>query len=84
MSEPRQAAVSYQRPVPLAAYLLCAGLAVQALSLGWTHPTAFLLFLFAGGLLVAAGILIFLWTFLARPRLVILRRPQPPLEESRE
>lgn len=42
-----------------AAWLLAAGMVVEIISLGWSHPTAFVLFLGLGGLLVAAGILRF-------------------------
>jgi hypothetical protein len=38
------------------------GLLVEAISLNWAHPTAFLVFMFIGGTCMAIGILIFLWS----------------------
>jgi hypothetical protein len=49
-----------QRKLKTAAYLLIAGLAVEGATLNWAHPTSFLLFIIVGGILVAAGILIYL------------------------
>jgi hypothetical protein len=49
-----------QRKLKTAAYLLIAGLAVEAISLNWAHPTSFLLFIILGGILVVAGIAIYL------------------------
>ena len=49
-----------QRKLKTAAYLLIAGLAVEAISLNWAHPTSFLLFIIVGGILVVAGIAIYL------------------------
>ena len=75
MTAPRKAEPRYRRPVIVAAYLLCLGLTVQAASLGWAHPTAFVLFLAAGSVLVAAGVITFLWAFFVRSPLVAPRRP---------
>jgi hypothetical protein len=49
-----------QRKLKIAAYLLIAGLAVEGISLHWAHPTSFLLFISLGGVLVVAGIAIYL------------------------
>ena len=49
-----------QRKLKIAAYLLIAGLAVEGISLHWAHPTSFLLFIILGGVLVVAGIAIYL------------------------
>jgi hypothetical protein len=49
-----------QRKLKTAAYLLTAGLAVEGITLLWAHPTSFLLFTGLGGLLVLAGIAIYL------------------------
>jgi hypothetical protein len=46
------------------ALLVLAGLAVEAGSLGWHHPTAFIVFFVVGGLLLAAGMLTFLYSIL--------------------
>jgi hypothetical protein len=43
-----------------AACLLIAGLAVEGITLQWAHPTSFLLFLILGGILVVAGIAVYL------------------------
>ncbi len=53
-------ASSLQRKVKMAAYLLIAGLAVEGITLHWAHPTSFLLFMGVGGILVLAGIAIYL------------------------
>jgi uncharacterized membrane protein HdeD (DUF308 family) len=50
------------RRFKLAAVLASAGLAVEVLTLFWPHPTAFLAFLFVGALLVAAGVLLYLYS----------------------
>ncbi|MEP7010388.1 MAG: hypothetical protein ABJC13_08720 [Acidobacteriota bacterium] len=44
-----------------AALLIAPGLAIQALTLSSAHPLAFIVFMFPGGFLVAAGIVMFLW-----------------------
>ena len=49
-----------QRKLKTAAYLLIAGLAVEGISLNWSHPTSFLLFIILGGVFVLAGIAIYL------------------------
>ena len=49
-----------QRKLKTAAYLLTFGLAVEGITLHWTHPTSFLLFMSLGGTLVLAGIITFL------------------------
>ena len=49
-----------QRKLKTAAYLLIAGLAVEGITLHWTHPSSFLLFIIFGGILVVAGIAIYL------------------------
>ena len=49
-----------QRKLNTAAYLLIAGLAVEGITLHWAHPTSFLLFISLGGILILAGIAIYL------------------------
>lgn len=44
----------------LAAALLIIGLTVEVVSLFWANPTSFLVFILAGGLLVALGIVVYL------------------------
>jgi hypothetical protein len=41
--------------------LLVTGLAIEAISLHWVHPIAFIAFALAGGALLAAGVLLFLY-----------------------
>jgi len=49
-----------QRKFTTAAYLLTAGLLVEGITLHWAHPTSFVLFIILGGILVGAGIAIYL------------------------
>jgi hypothetical protein len=44
----------------ISAVLILIGLVIELFSLTWTHPLSFMLFLFLGGLLMAAGIIIYL------------------------
>lgn len=46
----------------LSGSLIALGLLVQALSLLWNHPLSFIAFVTLGGLLVAAGIVLYLFT----------------------
>ena len=50
------------RRLKLSGLLVALGLSVQALTLFWPHPTAFLVFLMLGGTLVAVGVLIYLFS----------------------
>jgi len=49
-----------EHKLKIAAYLLIAGLVVEGISLHWAHPMSFLLFISLGGVLVLAGIAIYL------------------------
>ena len=49
----------------IAGLLVMGGLSVEAISLQWAGPAAFLLFLLAGGSLMAAGILFYLYSLVA-------------------
>jgi len=49
-----------QRKLKTAAWLLIVGLAVEGMTLHWAHPTSFLLFILLGGVLVLAGIGLYL------------------------
>lgn len=53
--------------VRVAGVLLFLGLLIEAATLQWAHPTAFLVFLLASGLLIAAGTLTFLYSLLQTP-----------------
>ena len=45
-----------------AGYLIATGLLVQIGASWWHHPLAFIVFVSVAGPLVAAGVLLFLWT----------------------
>lgn len=49
-----------RRRLKLAGMLLAGGLVVEAMTLQWAHPTAFLVFLLLGIALVVAGIVVYL------------------------
>ena len=53
------------RRLRLAGLLVALGLLTEAATLIWAHPTAFLVFLGVGALLVAVGILVYLAAVLA-------------------
>jgi hypothetical protein len=53
-------AARLQRKLKTAALLLIVGLGVEAISLHWAHPTSFMLFIILGGVLVFAGIALYL------------------------
>ena len=55
------------RRLRLAGLLLSLGLLIEAATLLWQHPTAFLAFLLLGGVLVAAGVLVYLFTIATYP-----------------
>lgn len=47
--------------------LIALGLLIQALSLLWNHPLSFIAFIGLGGLLVAGGIVLYLFTLVTIP-----------------
>ena len=49
-----------QRKLKTAAYLLITGLVVEGISLYWSHPMSFLVFIVLGGILLTAGIVTYL------------------------
>lgn len=51
----------------LAGLLVGLGLLIEAATLFWPHPTAFLAFLLVGGSLVAIGVLLYLISIAASP-----------------
>jgi hypothetical protein len=55
-----------ERRLQLSGILLILGLLVEALCLFWTRPLAFVLFLGVGGLLLAFGIVLFLFSLVSR------------------
>lgn len=64
----------FVRRLRLAGALVIAGLVVEAVTLLWSHHLAFVLFLGLGGLLIGAGVVVYLWSLLrlepggSRPR----------------
>jgi hypothetical protein len=52
----------FERRLQFSGILLILGLFVEAVCLFWTRPIAFVLFLCVGGLLLALGILLFLFS----------------------
>ena len=52
----------------IAGFCLIAGLGVEAISLLWNDPLAFVLFLVLGGLFTGAGVLIYLGDLILGPR----------------
>jgi uncharacterized membrane protein YczE len=51
----------------LAGLLLVLGLLIESVTLFWPHPTAFLAFLLVGGVLVAAGVVLYLLAIATYP-----------------
>jgi len=49
----------------IAGILIVLGLIVQLLTLDWNHPITFLLFLGVGGLLLFAGMAVYLWSLVS-------------------
>ena len=58
--------IGFKRRLRIAGTLVVLGLLVELLSLLWSHPLAFLVFLGVGGLLIGAGILIYLYSVVSR------------------
>ena len=53
--------ISLERWLRIAGTLIMAGLLVELGSLLWSHPLAFIFFIGIGGLLIAAGIIAYLY-----------------------
>jgi predicted membrane channel-forming protein YqfA (hemolysin III family) len=56
-----------ERRIRLASVLLAISLVIEALSLAWSHPTAFLLFVGAGGIFLLAGVAVYLYALVSVP-----------------
>jgi hypothetical protein len=53
------------RRLQLSGLLVGLGLAIEALTMAWSHPTAFLAFLLVGGTLVGLGVLLYLYAIVS-------------------
>jgi membrane protein implicated in regulation of membrane protease activity len=53
------------RRLRLSGLLVSLGLIIEAVTLLWSHPTAFLVFLLLGATLVAAGVLFYLFSIVS-------------------
>jgi hypothetical protein len=52
--------VKLDRRLQISGILILIGLLIELGSLGWSHPTAFLLFVLAGGFFLVIGIFLYL------------------------
>lgn len=52
---------AFSKKLRTSGLLILAGLLVEALSLVWNHPLSFVAFVGLGGLLLAAGMALYLW-----------------------
>jgi hypothetical protein len=59
----RKFSLSFQ----LSGILLIVGLCIEAISLHWIHPIAFLAFFVIGGSFLGVGVLLFLYSIVSRP-----------------
>ena len=53
-----------EKRLRISALLVVAGLLVELITLFWSHPTTFLVFLFLGGSLIVLGVLVYLLSLL--------------------
>jgi uncharacterized membrane protein len=56
-----------ERRLRWAGFLIAAGLIVQLMTFIWIHPLAFIAFAIIGCPLVAAGVLLFLYSLVSQP-----------------
>lgn len=54
-----------EKRLRLAGLLIILGLAIELVTLKWSHPTAFLVFLMVGGLCLLVGIVLYLFTLIS-------------------
>jgi hypothetical protein len=57
--------IQFSKAFRVSGVLLLLGLCVEAVSLRWVHPIAFILFFVVGGSLIAAGVLLYLYSLVA-------------------
>lgn len=58
-------ALTIERCLQIAGGLLLVGLLIEALSVVWNRPIAFVIFVGVGGFLIAAGILLYLYSLVS-------------------
>jgi hypothetical protein len=58
--------INMERRLRIAGTLVVLGLLIELGSLLWSHPLAFILFIAVGGLLIGAGILVYLYSLVSR------------------
>jgi len=58
-----------ERRLRIAGILIILGLVVELISLSWSHPTAFLFFVIVGGMLMAAGMLFYLYSLVTAEKI---------------
>ncbi len=64
-ASPQKAHAIISKRFKVSGILIILGLAVEGLTLLWSHPLSFVAFLGLGGLLLAAGIALYLWTLVS-------------------
>lgn len=57
--------VDIARKLQVAGVLIVLGLVVELLTLAWNNPISFIVFLGIGGLLMFAGIVLYLWSLVS-------------------
>jgi hypothetical protein len=62
---PQKTHAFISKRLKLSGILISAGLIVEGLTLLWSHPLSFVAFLGIGGLLLAVGIVLYLWTLVS-------------------
>jgi len=66
-----------EKRLRLAAGLVLAGLIVEALTVEWHHPVAFMVFLMPGALLLFVGIVVFLFSLVSFPQSQTRKAAEP-------
>jgi hypothetical protein len=75
--------INIERRLRIAGTLIVLGLLIELGSLLWSHPLAFILFIAAGGLLIAAGIIVYLYSLVSGGDSVARKNSEVrPLSES--
>ncbi|MEO5936530.1 MAG: hypothetical protein ABIP81_04890 [Terriglobales bacterium] len=67
--------------IRLSGALLLVALSIEAFSLLWSNPTAFLIFIGVGGLFLAAGVAVFLYSLVTPPASDPVSSPLPQSQD---